>query len=137
MQWLTWTFVAVLAAQMIVRLWLASRQIAAVRAHRDRVPAVFRGQIALPDYQKAADYTVARVRLGRWAAVFEMLFKLVLTIGGGLAAMSAAIHRVNLGEPWAGALVLLAVFFLLEFLGLPFALWRTFRIETRFGFNRT
>jgi STE24 endopeptidase len=137
MQWLTWTFVAVLAAQMTVRLWLASRQIAAVRAHRDRVPDVFRGQIALPDQQKAADYTVARVRLGRWAAVLEMLFKLVLTIGGGLAAISTAILRLNLGEPWAGALVLLAVFVLLEFLGLPFGLWRTFRIETRFGFNRT
>jgi STE24 endopeptidase len=35
-----------------------------------------------------------------------------------------------------GCVVLLAVFLLLQLFDLPFALWRTFRIETRFGFNR-
>jgi len=39
-------------------------------------------------------------------------------------------------EPWHGCLVILAVFLMLQLLGLPFTLWRTFRIEARFGFNR-
>jgi len=43
---------------------------------------------------------------------------------------------LNLSEPWRGCVVVLTVFVLLQVLGLPFALWRTFRIETRFGFNR-
>jgi STE24 endopeptidase len=136
MNWLIALFVAALGAETIVRLWLGARQIAAVRSHRDRVPDIFRDQIGIEDQQKAADYTLARTRLGRWATVFEVLIKLGFTVGGGLAAVNALIAHWGFAEPWHGCLVILAVFMLLQMLGLPFALWRTFHIEARFGFNR-
>jgi len=136
MQWLTWAFLIAVAAETLTRLWLGSRQIAAVQAHRDEVPEPFRGQIALADQQKAADYTTARVRLGRWATVVEALVKLLLTLGGGLAAVDAVWRRTGLDEPWRGACVVATVLLLLQLVGLPFSLWRTFRIEARFGFNR-
>jgi STE24 endopeptidase len=136
MQRLTELFILAVAAETAVRLWLGSRQLAAVRAHRDRVPELFAGQIVLTDQQRAADYTAARVELGRWATLFEALIKLLMTIGGGLAALDALVRHVHLSEPWAGTLVVLCVLLLLQLLGLPFALWRTFRIEARFGFNR-
>jgi STE24 endopeptidase len=100
------------------------------------VPDLFAGQIVLTDQQRAADYTAARVGLGRWATLYEALIKLLMTIGGGLAALDALVRHVNLSEPWAGTLVVLCVLLFLQLLGLPFALWRTFRIEARFGFNR-
>ena len=136
MNWLTWTFVAAVVAETTVRLWLSFRQIAAVSAHRNRVPNAFRGQIALADQQKAADYTVARARLGRWATLVEAMTKLWFTVGGGLAAVDASMDHLTLSEPWHGCLVILTVFLMLQLLGLPFTLWRTFRIEARFGFNR-
>ncbi len=136
LQWLTWAFLFAVAAETLTRLWLGSRQIAAVQAHRDEVPEPFRGQIALADQQKAADYTTARVRLGRWATVVEALVKVVLTLGGGLAAVDAVWRHTGLGEPWRGACVVATVMLLLQLVGLPFSLWRTFRIEARFGFNR-
>ena len=136
LQWLTWAFVFAVAAETLTRLWLGSRQIAAVQAHRDEVPEPFRGQIALADQQKAADYTTARVRLGRWATVVEALVKVLLTLGGGLAAVDAVWRHTGLGEPWRGACVVATVMLLLQLVGLPFSLWRTFRIEARFGFNR-
>jgi STE24 endopeptidase len=136
MNWLTWTFVAALAAETAIRLWLSFRQITAVSAHRDIVPEAFRGQIALEDQRKAADYSVARAKLGRWATLGESLVKLVFTVGGGLAAVDALVSHLGWSEPWRGCLVILAVFLLLQILGLPLTLWRTFRIEARFGFNR-
>jgi STE24 endopeptidase len=136
MNWLTWTFVAAVVAETTVRLWLSFRQIAAVSAHRNRVPNAFRGQITLADQQKAADYTVARARLGRWATPAEAMTKLWFTVGGGLAAVDASVDHLTLSEPWHGCLVILTVFLMLQLLGLPFTLWRTFRIEARFGFNR-
>ena len=136
LQWLTWAFLFAVAAETLTRLWLGSRQIAAVQAHRDEVPEPFRGQIALADQQKAADYTTARVRLGRWATVVEALVKVLLTLGGGLAAVDAVWRHTGLGEPWRGACVVATVMLLLQLIGLPFSLWRTFRIEARFGFNR-
>jgi STE24 endopeptidase len=136
MQWLTWAFLAALAAETLTRLWLGTRQIAAVRAHRNEVPEPFRGQVAPADQQKAADYTIARVALGRWATVVEAIVKLVLTLGGGLAAVDAIWRGTGLGEPWRGVLVVASLLVLLQLVGLPFSLWRTFRIEAGFGFNR-
>ncbi|HEY2634017.1 MAG TPA: M48 family metallopeptidase [Steroidobacteraceae bacterium] len=136
MQWLTWAFVAAVAAETLTRLWLGSRQVAAVQAHRDQVPEPFRGQITLADQQKAADYTTARVRLGRWVTVAEALVKLALPLGGGLAAADALWRQTGIDEPWRGACVVASVLLLQQLVGLPFSLWRTFRIEARFGFNR-
>ena len=136
MQWLTRVFLLAVAAETLTRLWLGSRQIAAVRAHRDTVPALFQSQVTLADQQKAADYTTARVRMGRWASVVEALAKVGLTLGGGLAAIDAIWRHTGLGEPWRGALVVASLFLLLQLIGLPFSVWRTFSIEARFGFNR-
>jgi STE24 endopeptidase len=136
MQWLTWAFVIAVAAETLTRLWLGSRQIAAVQAHRDEVPAPFRGQVAPADQQKAADYTAARVRLGRWATVVEALAKLGFTLGGGLAAIDALWRHSGFAEPWRGACVVATLMLLLQLIGQPFSVWRTFKIEARFGFNR-
>ena len=89
MQWLTWAFLIAVTAETLTRLWLGFRQVAAVQAHRNEVPEPFRGQVALADQQKAADYTAARIRLGRCATVVEALVKIGLTLGGGLAAIDA------------------------------------------------
>jgi STE24 endopeptidase len=136
MQWLTWVFLTAITAETLTRLWLGSRQIAAVQAHRNRVPELFASQISLTDQQKAADYTTARVRLGRLAAVVEALVKLALTLGGGLAALDAVWRHSALSEPWRGVAVVATLLLLLQVVGLPFSLWRTFGIEARFGFNR-
>lgn len=136
MQWLTWTFLIAVTAETLTRLWLGSRQIAAVQAHRNEVPEPFRGQVALADQQKAADYTTARVRMGKYATVVEAFVKLGLTLGGGLAAVDSLWRQSGLGEPWCGALVVATLMLILQVVGLPFSLWRTFKIEARFGFNR-
>jgi STE24 endopeptidase len=136
MNWMSWAFVAALSIGTATRLWLGLRQIEAVREHRDRVPQAFAGQIALGEQQKAADYTLARAHLGRWATLAESLLKVGFTLGGGLAAVNAVVPQWSEPEPLHGCVVILLVFLVLQLFGLPFALWRTFFIEARFGFNR-
>jgi STE24 endopeptidase len=133
---LSLVFLAAVLLETATRLWLASRQIDAVRSHRDEVPAAFRQQIAQADQRKAADYTVARVRLGRWATLVDALAKLGFTLGGGIAVVDDWLRHTSLTEPWHGALLVASVMFLLQLVGLPVALWRTFKVEARFGFNR-
>jgi STE24 endopeptidase len=136
MHWLTIVFIIAVGLETAARLWLSSRQIRAVRAHRNEVPSMFRGQIAPPDHQKAADYTVARAELGRWVTLFEGVLKILLTVGGGIALADALWRHTGLQGPWRGALMAGSVFLVLQVAELPFALWRTFKIEARFGFNR-
>ncbi len=134
---LTGTFVAALAAGTALRLWLAGRQMAAVTAHRDRVPPAFADRISLADHQKAAQYTIAILRLSRHSATVDALVTLALTVLGLLGAIDSLWQRTSLPEPWRGALVILSVVCLTALIDLPFSVWRTFRIEARFGFNHT
>jgi STE24 endopeptidase len=136
MHWLAVLFVIAVVAETATRYWLATRQIAAVSAHRDSVPEPFREQIAIADQQKAADYTATRARLGRWQTLFEAVLALLFTLGGAIAAIDSFWRGFGLIQPWLGTLVVLSVLTLMMLAGLPFSIWRTFKIEARFGFNR-
>jgi STE24 endopeptidase len=137
MHWLTAAFLIALGCGTGLRLWLASRQIRAAEAHREQVPAPFLEQIAAADHRKAADYTSARVRLGRIEAVVDALVVLALTLGGGIRAIEGLWEGLPLREPWQGLALVVSVIALTMLVGLPFSIWRTFRIEAAFGFNRT
>jgi STE24 endopeptidase len=137
MYWPTTLFIAAVVIATAVELWLAARQIAAVAAHRDRIPQPFAGQLSPEDHRKAADYTVAKARLGMVSTVIDSIVTLALTVGGGIAAIDALWRHTGWGEPWLGLVVIGTVAAVVGIVGLPFSVVRTFRIEAVFGFNRT
>jgi STE24 endopeptidase len=137
MQPLTLLFLLAVVAGTGTRVWLANRQIAAVTRHRERVPEPFAQTISEADHHKAADYAVARTRLGRIDTVIDALVLLGLTLGGGINAIDRLSRPLALAEPWHGAVVILSVLLVVSLIGLPLSLWSTFRLEARFGFNRT
>jgi STE24 endopeptidase len=137
---LTWLFAAALLAALAARLWLATRQVRHVAAHRSAVPIAFASRVSLEAHQRAADYTVAKMRFGLLTTAFGSALLLGWTLLGGLDALNAWVRDAVL--PRWGALpyqlVLLSAFVLVgALLDLPFEWWRTFRIEQRFGFNRS
>ena len=116
--------------------WLSLRQSAHVTRHRDAVPADFVDGLTLDEHRKAADYTAAREKLGRLESIADAAVAIAWAAVGinfvyGLiaAAVPPSIAR--------GILFLLATGLVGSLVGLPFALVGTFRIEKRFGFNRT
>jgi STE24 endopeptidase len=133
---LTLAFAAFLLASLGVKFWLASRQIRHVARHRDTVPAAFANTVALTAHQKAADYTITKTRFGLIELAFGAALLLGWTLLGGLDSLNQAL----LG--WLGAgmvqqLALVACFALIGgALELPLALYQTFVIEERFGFNK-
>jgi STE24 endopeptidase len=135
--WPTTLFIAAVLIATAVELWLASRQINAVAAHRNRIPEPFAGQVSPEDHRKAADYTVAKARLGMISTVVDSIVTLALTVGGGIAAIDALWRHTGWGEPWLGLVVIGTVAAVVGIVGLPLSVVRTFRIEADFGFNRT
>jgi STE24 endopeptidase len=108
-----------------------------VRAHRAAVPANFAEAIPLAAHQTAADYCVARTRLGAIELVAGAAALLALTLGGGLQALGETLAAVlDPSSLWHGVALIVSVVALLSLLELPLAVWRTFVIEARFGFNR-
>jgi STE24 endopeptidase len=137
MHWFAGLFVLLLAASTLTRSWLNQRQVAAVQRHRAEVPEAFRAQIDLASHQKAADYTVASARIGRWDTLLDAGVALILTLGGGLSSIDRAWQAAHLPAVWHGTAVVLSTFLLVSLIGLPLSVWRTFGVEARFGFNRT
>ncbi len=136
---LTLAFSAALLLSLLVRLWLATRQMRHVAAHRNQVPAAFQGAVSLQAHQKAADYTLAKGRFGLITMAFGTAMLLAWTLLGGLAALNDAVRNMVLpaAGPMAYQLALLAGFALIGgALELPFDVYSTFRIEQQFGFNR-
>ncbi len=131
-------FLAAVAVTTALRVWLALRQIDHVRAHRGAVPAEFAERIPLAEHQKAADYTVAKARIGLAELCAGTALLLAYTFGGLLQALFAFWQRHFDSAGYAHGIALFAAFGLVGFVvDLPFALYRTFIVEARFGFNRT
>ena len=137
MHWFALLFLATLVFTTTVRLWLSSRNILHVAARRNAVPAEFAGRISLAAHQKAAEYTIAKARLGQIETLVAAALTLAFTFGGGLQLLSELSERIfRLGGYAHGIALIASVVVVSSALDLPFSLYRTFVIEARFGFNR-
>ena len=137
MQVLTVIYLLALAVSAAVHGWLAGRQIRHVQAHRNSVPEAFAADIEPAAHRKAADYTVAKSRLGLISVAVSLVMALLWTLGGGLALLDTAWRHLGLALLTTGVAVIASYALIGVFIELPISLYSTFVIETRFGFNRT
>jgi STE24 endopeptidase len=129
-------FLAALLIATGMRLWLATRHVQHIRAHRDAVPAAFAGEISLEAHRKAADYSIAKTRLNIAAIVFDAAVLLALTFGGGLQVIDNLAASLCPEGIARGVLFVAILTVIISVIELPFSLYRTFGIESRFGFNK-
>jgi STE24 endopeptidase len=129
-------FALALCAGLMIKFWLASRQIRHVARHRAQVPAPFAERIPLAAHQEAADYTLAKARLGLLDMALGAAVLVGWTLMGGLDLLNQALLGW-LGGGMAQQLALLAAFALISgLIDLPLSLAQTFGVEQRFGFNQ-
>ena len=134
---LTLLFSLALLANVAVKFWLASRQIRAVARHRGAVPAEFAATIPLDAHQRAADYTIAKLRFGLLELALAAAVLLAWTLLGGLDWLNSLLLDTLGPRPLLQPLALLVVFAAINALiELPVSLYQTFVIEERFGFNK-
>jgi STE24 endopeptidase len=126
-----------IAISFLFEAWLDRRQIHHVLAHRDQVPPVFRDTVSVEDHQKAAAYTVAKLRLRITRAAADAIVIFLLLAVGGFALIHSIV-RMTFGTGYVGSVILVGILVLISaVVSLPFDYVRTFAIETKFGFNRT
>ncbi|MDK6077077.1 M48 family metallopeptidase [Massilia varians] len=129
-------FVVFFALSLGVRFWLANRHIRHVLRHRASVPAEFAPKVPLAAHQKAADYTVARTRLGIASMLWGGVVLIGFTLLGGLQALSVSLLGLT-GPGMTHQMALVVAFAIVSsLLDLPFDWYRQFVLEQRFGFNK-
>ena len=134
---LTLAFAVTLMSSMLLKFWLSTRQMRHVALHRSAVPAVFANRITLAAHQKAADYTLAQGKLGMLELAWGTAWTLGWTLMGGLSWLNQALLQW-MPAGIAQQVALLAAFAVMgSIIDIPLAVYRTFVLEQRFGFNKT
>lgn len=131
-----------LAALILAALILEAllRLAADILNQRDRggaVPAELAGLLDAAGSARAQAYRKARTRLGWAAEGFHLSVLIAFWLAGGFAWLDRAARGFDQGAVVTGLLFIGFLAAARSLLGLPFALYATFGIETRFGFNRT
>ncbi|WP_028358007.1 M48 family metallopeptidase [Brackiella oedipodis] len=133
----TLIFVIFLIVQFAIKTWLNVRQSRYVHAHADTVPATFREQISLQAHRKSAAYTLQNLRLSQFELLYENVILLVFTLMGGIDLITRGLNRLMLPGLLQGLCLILILFTLSYLLQIPFGWYKTFKLEEKFGFNRS
>ena len=108
-----------------------------LRALKPQLPAEFEGVYDRDEYRRFLDYTAATANFERVVATWDMAVLLAFWLLGGYDLLDRAVRAPHLGFIATGLLYLGALFLGKWLLGLPLEIYETFRIEERFGFNKT
>jgi len=132
----TIAFLIAFLASFGLRHWLAQRQMRFVAKHRDSVPAEFAEKVTLAEHQKAADYTIAKLRLGVLENGVSAIILIGFTLLGGLQILNISLSQL-LGDGITQQIALLGSIAIISgMVDLPFSWYKQFHLEERFGFNR-
>ncbi len=132
----TIAFLIAFLASFGLRHWLAQRQMRFVAKHRNSVPAEFAEKVALAEHQKAADYTIAKLRLGVLENGVSAIILIGFTLLGGLQILNISLSQL-LGDGITQQIALLGSIAIISgIVDLPFSWYKQFHLEERFGFNR-
>jgi STE24 endopeptidase len=130
-------FLLALTASTVLQIWLARRHLRHIAKHRAVVPPQFAERIDLAAHHKAADYSIAKTRLGLAELVAGTGLLLLFTFGGLLQGCADFCSQLFPEGDYLRSLALFGCVALISFvIDLPFGVYRTFVLETRFGFNQ-
>jgi STE24 endopeptidase len=129
---------ALMVLRLIADLVLSALNRAEVRRHADAPPAAVTAIMDGPTYSKAVAYTLEKSRFGMLTEIFDTLVLALVLFGGVLPMLFSRV--VSWGGPesiWTRVLFILIAGILLAVPSLPFEWWEQFRLEQKFGFNKS
>ena len=130
-------FVALVVFYVCIHSCLTIFEVRTAEASANIVPAAFRFRISLAQHRKAVDYSGELLQCDLVNSILGAAIAVVLTFGGGLSVILAGITAIS-GQGLASQCILLAgMTLLLALIDLPVAWWRDFRVNERYGFEKT
>lgn len=133
-----WITALLMVLRLAGELVLAALNRAEVRRHAGAPPAAAAAIMDRATYTRAVNYTLEKSRFGTLTEVFDALVLAMVIFGGVLPALYEQFaHWGGIDAVWDDALFILTVGVLLSLPGLPFDWWAQFRLEARFGFNKS
>ena len=121
----------------LVSIWLDRLNSDQARACRTRVPTEFVGKVDPEVWDRSIGYTLARNRVEILLTLWNLVLLLALLLSGLVPFLHAGWISLAGSSVWSEALFVAGVLLIPHAGRLPFDWYDTFRLEERFGFNRT
>jgi STE24 endopeptidase len=129
---------ALLVLRLVGELMLSALNRAEVRRHAASAPPAVAAIMDAETYAKSVAYTLAKSRYGVVSGVFDTVVLAVVLFSGGLPALYRAVMSWGAaGAGWTQTLFVLIAMVLLSLPSIPFEWWEQFRLEEKFGFNKS
>jgi STE24 endopeptidase len=136
-------FLILFALEFAIEFILNELNLRYVRARwtEKKIPDFFQGKINSEEYEKSVQYTLAKGRFTRLAAIYGRCIMLAVLFGGLLGWLDRLAgnlaERFSLGMYGHGILFCFGVGLVFGLANLPINLYSTFGLEAKFGFNKT
>jgi len=137
MQTFTIIFLIAVVISYAIQQWLSIRQKSFVLEHRSAVPEAFKDSVDLDAHQKAADYTIAKGKLGDIDGVMGVIFLILLTLGGGISIVFDLWSSFGLSPMLTDLAAVGSIILVMTVVEIPSSYYQTFVIEESFGFNKS
>jgi len=123
--------------KLVAELVLNSLNRAEVLRHAERAPAAVAAIMDDASYRKSVSYTLAKSQFAQVELIWDAILLIVVLTSGFLPWIYRVFTPVMVHGVWGQAAFLLGVGLLLSVPSLPLEWWGQFRLEERFGFNKS
>ncbi len=132
-----YAFIILLGVKTAFEIWLEWLNRRHVQEASGSVPEPFQDFIDPETYCKTIEYTLAKSRFGLLETFFDVALLLIIILSGFLPWLYGGLIDFLGNSLWAQGLSLLAISIILSLPALPLEWWQQFRLEERFGFNKS
>ena len=108
-----------------------------IKGLRLELPQDFKDVFDQEKYSKSLEYTRITTKFGAIQSNFDLIIFLFFWIIGGFGWLSHIIIELSHGPVISGLLFFSILFIAAGLMNLPFEIYDTFKIEAKFGFNKT
>ncbi|HKB57253.1 MAG TPA: M48 family metallopeptidase [Lacunisphaera sp.] len=137
MHWLPFTVVGLIFMRLAAQLSLEALNRTEARRHATQRPAALAGVMDDATYAKSIDYTLAKSRFAAVEGAWEVAVLIAFLFSGALPFFWKMFNDLAPGAGWSGALFLVGTMIIMGLPNLPLEWWAQFRLEGKFGFNKS
>ncbi|MFL2674470.1 MAG: M48 family metallopeptidase, partial [Candidatus Actinomarina sp.] len=123
--------------KFLLETYLKQRNIQSMDDNKEAIPERFVGVVTEEEYKKSINYNTERIRFSMLTALISVGVLLLFTTGGLLNSLTKVVQEVTQSN--VVGIILLGLFIVLidEIIGIPLAIYSTFYLEEKYGFNKT
>ena len=123
--------------KLLLETYLKKRNIQSMEKNKETIPERFIDVVTEEEYKKSINYNTERIRFSMFTAIISAGVLLLFTTGGLLNSLTKIVQDITQSNVLG--IILLGLFIVLidEIIEIPLAIYSTFTLEEKYGFNKT